>query len=422
MTPKKIQVILLALIVFVVGYQTGIHKVALDWKNYKPKISVTGAEPPVNITRVDFGRFWTVWQKIEEDYYDKTKINPQKMLDGAITGMIGSLGDPYTIYLPPQKNTDFKNGLAGQFQGIGAELGLTGNQIVVVAPLDGSPAKRGGIKPEDAILKVDGEATSGWSLAQAVEKIRGPKGTKVTLNILHKGKTDPEDIEITRDLITIKSVTGWVKKIKDVPNIKLEGSLSNNKENSVTYIRLSQFGDSTNKDWVELVNNLSQKTKQDSTAKGVILDLRNNPGGYLTDAVFIAAEFLNEGSPVVIQDTGTGEKTTLSVTRHGLYLDTPVVIIINKGSASASEIVSGALRDHKRATLVGDTSFGKGTVQQAEDLGDGAGIHVTIAKWLTPNETWINGKGLEPDVKVSLPTKEQERDTQLEKAIEELVK
>lgn len=422
MSIKKLQVILLVLIALGVGYQLGHYKVSYDWKNYKPKISVRNAEPPpLQASSVDFSRFWTVWQKIEENYYDKTKIDAQKMFDGAIMGMVESLDDPYTVYLPPAKNTDFKQGLAGQFQGIGAELGMSGKQIIVVAPLDSSPAQKAGIKAQDAIVEVDGAATVGWTLSQAVDKIRGPKGTRVKLTIRHKGQEEPREVEIVRNTITVKSVVGWVKKISEVENIKVSGVLDTKKNSSIAYVRLSQFGDSTNQDWVQVVNNLSTQMKEkDST--GIILDLRNNPGGYLSDAVFIASEFLSQGQPVVIQETATGEKNVMSVKRKGIFLDTPVVILINKGSASASEIVSGALRDHDRATLVGETSFGKGTIQQAEDLGEGAGVHITIAKWLTPEEVWVHGKGLEPDVKVALSDKEPDRDTQLEKAIEELVK
>lgn len=422
MSFKKLQIILVILISIGIGYQLGHYKVSFDWKNYKPQIEIVNAEPPADTSSVDFTRFWTVWQKVQDSYYDKTKVDPQKMLDGAIMGMVDSLGDPYTLYLPPQRNTDFKQDLAGQFEGIGAELGLSEKQIIVVSPLDGSPAQKAGIKAQDAIVKVDGASTAGWSLSQAVSKIRGEKGTRVTLTVIHKDEQEPKDIVITRDVITVKSVDGWIKKISEVPNIKLQGTLSANKDAQVAYIRLSQFGDSTNKDWLSLVNSFYSQIQGNSNVKGIILDVRNNPGGYLTDAVFVASEFLEQGKPVVVQEDGKGDKTILSVNRKGLFTDTPVVVLINKGSASASEIVSGALRDNKRALLVGDTSFGKGTIQQAEELGGDAGLHVTIAKWLTPNDVWVHGVGLTPDIKVSLSNDEPERDSQLEKAIEELLK
>lgn len=417
---QRFRVILIILISLLVGYWLGVNKITFDWKNYSPKISVINKEPPAGITTVDFSPFWTVWTKIQANYYDKTKIDPQKMLNGAISGMIGTLNDPYTLYLPPQENGNFKEGLAGQFQGIGAELGVNGKQIIVVAPLSGSPAEKAGIKAGDAILKVDGKSTAGWDLNQAVNTIRGPKGTQVVLTVSHKGETKTEDIAVTRDVITVKSVDGWVKEVKDVPNVKQTDVLKNHVGDAVAYIRLSQFGDETNKDWSTLVTKLAADIKKEGNFKGIILDLRNNPGGYLTDATFIASEFLNQGTPVVIQDNGV-DKQTLTTSRQGIFTDTPLIILINKGSASASEIVSGAMQDWGRAKLVGEQSFGKGTIQQAEDLGNGAGLHVTIAKWLTPKERWIHGVGLTPDISVALDPKDPTHDIQLEKAIEQLV-
>ena len=426
---KRLQFIILILIAFFGGYYFGVNKISLDWKNYKPVLSISSKEPPPSLSNLDFSNFWTVWQSLENNYYDKSKLDPAKMLNGAISGLVESVGDPYTIYLPPVSNNDFKQGLAGQFQGIGAELGIKDNKIIIISPLSDSPAQRAGIKAGDTILKVDGVSIEGWTLSQTVSKIRGPKGTIVTLSVLHKdppagraGSKNPQDIKITRDVIVVKSIDGFIKKVMDFENIKLTSILKAHENEEVIYFRLSQFGDNTNKDWLALVNNLNLKVQNNPNFKGIVLDVRNNPGGYLTDAAFIASEFLKEGTPVVIQETGAGERTILRASRRGLFINTPIVILINKGSASASEIVSGALKDNGRTKLVGETSFGKGTIQQAEDLGNGAGFHITIAKWLTPNGTWVNEKGLIPDIKVSLDSKDQTRDSQLEKAIEELVK
>jgi len=329
------------------------------------------------------------------------------------------------MYLPPVQNTSFKDGMAGQFSGIGAELGIKDKQIIVIAPLTGSPAEKAGIKAGDAILKVDSELTTNWTLTAAVEKIRGPKGTSVTLTILPKDAKETAEVKIVRDVITVKSVDGWVKDVKDIDGIKF----SENQKGKVAYIALSQFGDSTNKDWLETINKVFLETEKEEDIKGLIIDLRNNPGGYLTDAVFIASEFLKQGTPVVREENAQGEKITLSVERKGLFTDEKMklIVLINRGSASASEIVSGALRDNKlngksRAILIGETSFGKGTIQQADDLGNGAGIHITIAKWLTPNNIWVNGIGLKPDMEVKLDAKDPSRDTQLEKAVLELTK
>lgn len=428
---KLLQLAVLLIIAGLIGYYFGINNVKIGWKNYKPSLAVISKEVPAELKNIDFSTFWNVWQKLETDYYDKTKLDTVKMLSGAIEGMTASLGDPYTIYLPPVQNTNFKDGMAGQFSGIGAELGTKDKQIIVIAPLAGSPAEKAGIKAGDAILKVDGEATIDWTLPATVEKIRGTKGTSVTLLILHKDSEKPLDIKIVRDVITVKSVVGWVKKIKDINEIQsssvrqVQDKVQSS--NSIAYVRLSQFGDSTNNDWLEIINKIFLQMQGEKDVKGLILDLRNNPGGYLTDAVFISSEFLKQGTPVVLQENAQGLRTTLPVERKGLMSDIRLIVLLNKGSASASEIVAGALRDKKignksRALLIGETSFGKGTIQQASDLGNGAGLHITIAKWLTPNGTWVNGQGLKPDIEVKLDEKDPSHDTQLEKAVLELVK
>jgi carboxyl-terminal processing protease len=326
------------------------------------------------------------------------------------------------MYLPPIQNDNFKTNLAGKFEGIGAELGMKDQDIIVVAPLDGSPAEKAGVKPGDTIIKVDGASVAGLTLPQTVEKIRGDKGTKVMLTLLSKGASSTKDISITRDQITIKSVTGWVKKLSDITGIDKK-SIAGHENDKVGYIRLSQFGDNTNEEWVGVANMIASE-RQNGNIKGVVLDVRNNPGGYLTDAVYIASEFIKSGT-VVIEDDGNGNQKHLDVSRAGNLTEIPVIVLINKGSASASEILSGALRDHNRAKLLGETSFGKGTVQQALDLGGGVGLHVTVAKWLTPNGTWVgngkDGKGLKPDISVDLDPKDTTHDSQLEKAVQTLV-
>lgn len=413
---SKIQVIILVFIAGLVGYYFGVNKVNFEWKKYQPKISVTSKSPPPEMRNADFAQFWTVWQKLESDYYDKEKLDPKKMVNGAIQGMVNSLGDPFTVYLPPVQNDNFKAGLAGQFQGIGAELGQKDNQVIIISPITGSPAEKAGLRAGDYIYAVDGKSIANWTINQAVEKIRGPKGTSVTLTVGQKDK-EPKDVKIVRDVITVKSLEASIKKVKDLKGIKLDKSLD---DQEVIYARLSQFGDNTNDEWLNAINQVSIQMNTDKNVRGVIFDLRNNPGGYLTDAVFIASEFLKEGQTVVMQEEN-GQRTELKTNRKGLLTEMPVVILINKGSASASEIVTGALRDYNRAKVIGDTSFGKGTIQQAEDLGGGAGLHVTIAKWLTPNGTWVHEKGIEPDIKVSLDSKQPERDLQLEKAVQELL-
>ncbi len=415
---------LLTVIAFALGFTLGVNKVSIDWKNYRPNVTVINKEPPNPNMQLDLSQLWIVLDKLQTQYYDKTKIDPQKMLSGAITGLVSSLDDPYTLYLPPQQNTGFKQTLAGQFEGIGAELGMQDKLIIVVAPLEGSPAQKAGIRAGDAIIKVDGAPTYGWTLNQAVEKIRGQKGTKVLLSVLHKGGSelgDVKDIRVPRDTISVKSVFLWTKKIQDVDAVDQKAFSKTERENKVAYIRLSQFGDNTNQEWLSLVNTLSLNVSKDPSIKGLVLDLRNNPGGYLSDATFIASEFLPVGKVVVTQDDGVGNKIDMKVEKQGILQKIPLVVLINKGSASASEILSGALKDYNRATIVGETSFGKGTIQTAEDLGGGAGLHVTIAKWLTPKGTWVHQKGIDPDVKADMDMKNAARDAQLEKAIQTLL-
>lgn len=422
MKTRFLQTVSFVIIAGLVGYYVGVSKISYDWKNYKPQIQISSKEPPASIKNADFSQMWVVLQKLQTTYYDKKALDTEKLVNGAISGMVQSLGDPYTVYLPPKQNKDFKEGLGTQeFSGIGAELGMKDKQVIVVAPLDGLPAQKAGIQAGDAILKVDDQLTEGWTIAQAVEKIRGPKGTKVTLSILHKNNEKPVNVEIVRDTISVKSVVGWVKQIKDIDAINAKNISGDKQNDSVIYVRVSQFGDETNQEWLALINKLLLQVDKDGKTKGIIVDVRNNPGGYLTDATYIASEFVRDGV-VVLQENANGEKNSFPITRKGLLTDIPVVVLINKGSASASEILAGALRDRRGAKLIGETSFGKGTIQQAEDLGAGSGVHITIAKWLTPNGLWVHGKGLTPDIDVKIDEKDTSRDAVLEKAVEELVK
>lgn len=406
-------------IVFGVGYRAGNIGVG---RNYIPNTTIVGANPATKPTSVDFSLFWIVWDRVNTYFIDKNAIDPQKMVYGAISGMVASLGDPYTVFLPPDQNKEAKDDLGGKFEGIGAQLGISADKkVIVVAPLKGAPAEKAGLKPGDIIVKVDGQDASSWTLPQAVAKIRGPKGSTVVLTVLHKNAAKTVDISVARDTINVSSVDWEIKyaQCNTTSQCKIiETDCSDCQQ--IIYLKLSQFGDNTTDEWNKAVDAIEAKLQSSGNKiKGLVFDLRNNPGGYLSGSVFIASEFLKDGT-VVMQDSVSGGRQTYSVDRKGRLTDIPMVVLVNKGSASASEIVAGALQVRGRAKVVGETTFGKGSVQEAQDLPGGAGIHITTAKWLLPSGKWINGSGIEPDVKIQNDDNKPDEDIQLEKAIETL--
>ena len=360
----------------------------------------------VDKSQVDLSLFWQVWDKLGESYLIKENLKPQEMVWGAIKGMTASLGDPYTVFLPPEDNQSTKEELNGAFEGVGIELGFKDKTLAVVAPLAGMPAEAAGIKAGDYILHIKDELkgvdvdTIDMSLPEAVKFIRGKKGTEVALTVLHEGETETKVIKVKRDTIVIKSVAlEWQGENKDV-----------------AWLKLSRFGDRTQSEWDEAVSEIL-KHKQ---LKGIILDLRNNPGGYLKGSVALASEFLKTGQIVVKQESAKGETETYSVTKAGKLLTQPLVVLVNKGSASSSEILAGALRDNQRAKIIGEKTFGKGTIQEALDVAEGAGLHVTTAKWLLPSGQWVNEtKGITPEIEVQ-DNKETAKDEVMEKAMENL--
>lgn len=396
------QAVLIAILAFLLGWQLGHKDVQIKWTQYKPTVSIINKDIPKNIN-VDFKLFWDTWDLLSKTYIDKTALDPQKLFYGAISGMVSAVGDPYTFFLPPEQQKTTKEELGGSFGGVGIELGFNKEKkLVVMAPLVGTPAEKAGIKPQDLILKIDDKDTTNMSLPEAVKLIRGDKGTKVSLTIFREGDIDSKTFNLTRDTIVVKSVQ---LSYKDTKGGK-----------KVAVIKLSRFGEKTEEEWTQAVLEIVG-----SNPNGIILDVRNNPGGYLQGAVFVLSEFLDSGEVAVFQENNQGGREPFRVNRRGKLTKVAMVVLINKGSASASEIVAGALQDQKRARLIGEKSFGKGTIQEAQDLDQATGIHITVAKWLTPNGRWVNDtQGLDPDVKIEVDQKDPSKDPQLDKALEML--
>ena len=398
-----------------VGFELGEQKLRISFRNWKPAV-VYNQTAPVDTSgaKADFSHFWVVWDKLSAEYVDKSALVPEKMVDGAISGMVAAAGDPYTVYLPPQQNKEAKEDLGGSFEGVGIQLGFKDGKLAVVSPLEGMPAVRAGVRAGDYIVhikddkkKVDRD-TDGMSLPEAVRLIRGKKGTVVQLSLLRNGQKEPIKVDLVRNTIVVKSVEVMF----------LDRELSESERANIAWIKLSRFGDRTQSEWGEAISRI---VNNESRITGIVLDLRNNPGGYLEGAVQIAGEFLTPGKLVVAQQYGDGSKIESKVGRNGSLLKIPLVVVVNKGSASASEILAGALQDYKRAKIVGEKSFGKGSVQQPEDFADGSGLHVTVARWLRPSGEWIDKKGITPDFEVKYEASdsaELKDDLQLVKSID----
>lgn len=377
-----------------------------------PSTRLLNATTPSQYQSVDFSEFWQVWGRLEDQYYDTSKLDSQKMVDGAIAGMVSGLGDPYTLYLSKSDQKRTTDDLNGSFQGVGIQLGYKNQTIAVIAPLKDLPAEKAGVLAGDYIIHIKDKAknidkdTSGLSLPEAVSMIRGEKGTEVTITFLREGG-QPFEKTLTRDTIV-------------VPSVELSFVEKNGKK--VAHIRLSQFGGRTMEEWAKAVDTIIA----DKAVTGIIFDVRNNPGGYLNDAIAIASEFIPDG--IVVKQQGKTESIPYYATGKGRLTKYPVVVLMNKGSASASEIVSGALHDRKKSLLIGENSFGKGTVQDAQELPSGAGLHVTIAKWILPGGDWIHGTGLKPDIEVKIDPadiaklRDEKKDPQLDRAVDEVLK
>ena len=348
---------------------------------------------------IDFSLFWEALRRIEEKYVDANKIDYQQMLYGAISGMTESLGDDYTVFMKPEKTESFMKSVSGDdsFEGVGMELGIKGKILTVIAPIEGTPAYEAGIKAGDKILEIDGKTTEGMQVEEAVSLIRGEKGTQVILNIVRKNLDQPKEFTLTRDVIV-------------VPVVRWEML-----DNDIAYIKIYQFASNLPSKFEDIVSEILK-----NNANRIIIDLRNNPGGYLEVANEIASWFLPKDEVVVREEFRDGKSNEYKSKGYKHLQKFPVIVLVNAGSASASEILAGALQDQKGVKLIGEKTFGKGSVQSLETFRDDSSLKITVAKWFTPNGTSIADEGLKPDIEIELTPEDIDtgKDSQLDKAIE----
>lgn len=406
--PWKFLLLLISVIIVIVGSFSGGFLVgqAFPFLNLTNPSVVTTQTNQISSTSTSeeldilFEPFWETWNYVIDQYVDQP-VDQTLMMRGAISGMLGSLGDPHSSYMDPEMFQQQNAPLQGEYEGIGAWVDVTGEYIIIISPMPNSPAEKQGLKPDDQVIAVDGEDMTGIDGDLVLRRILGEAGTDVTLTIFRQSTNETFDVVITRQKIDIPSVTGEML------------------EDNIAYIQLINFGESTHQDLKEILRDLLKQKPA-----GLILDLRNNGGGYLNTAIDVASEFVSQ-SPIMYEEFGDGERITYNANSNGLATEIPLVVLINEGTASASEITAGAIQDYGRGILVGKTSYGKGSVQNWVTLqNDQGAIRVTIARWLTPNERQINSLGLDPDYEVEITEEDfkAERDTQLEKAIELLLK
>ncbi|OGN98527.1 MAG: hypothetical protein A2Y89_03730, partial [Chloroflexi bacterium RBG_13_51_18] len=333
------------------------------------------ARGPINLTGIDI--IDQAWNVINSRYVDPSKLNSENMSRAAIEGIIDSLDDPYTFYLTADELYQFVSVIHREYPGIGAYVTLRDGNLAVVAPVPGSPAERAGILPDDIVLEIDGESIAGLTLEEAVDKIKGPEGTTVKLLILHTGETEPVIIEVTRAVIELPSVVYEMRQ-------------------DIAYISIFQFTERTADELAKFIGQLTE-----DNAKGIVLDLRDNGGGLLDAAVNVASQFLESGIVVTTRDRD-GNVTEYRVNEDYPHTTLPMVVLVDENSASSSEVLAGALQDYQRATISGNTTYGKGSAPIVFNLKDSSALNVTIARWYTPLGRLIEGIGIEPDIKLDL--------------------
>jgi len=388
MEKKKKKIIIfipIFLIIFIIGIFVG-QTLALQ----STTLSFFKDSPP----QFDEEMFWDVWASIKSNYVDP-KIEDKKLFYGSLKGLVMGLDDPYSVFLEPELAKKFLDDMSGSFEGVGMEIGIKDGRLTVIAPLPYTPAFQAGLKSGDKIFAIDEKDTSGMTLEEAVYLIRGPKGTNVVLTIWHPGETNAEDIEITRDVIDIKTVS-W----------ELKG-------NKIAYLNISHFSEDTWNDFKNIAQVIAR-----SEPNGLIVDLRNNPGGYLDTSVNIAGYWLGQDIVVISKDA-KGKEKEYNSQGLGQLKHIPTIVLVNQGSASASEILAGALQDYNKATILGEQTFGKGSVQELKTLKDGSALKLTVAHWYTPLGRSINENGITPDIEVELTEEDylMERDPQLDRAL-----
>ena len=392
---------LLGVFVLVVALASGGVGFAAGWHLSSHPLPSPTASPPTTQEDVQqrFRVFWEAWDIIDREFNRDAPLDTQKMIYGALSGMVRSLGDPHTVWIEPMQAKILDQDMEGSFEGIGANVDLVDGELVIVEPLPDSPALKAGLRAGDVVVEVDGKPVKGLDLAQAVLLVRGPKGTQVRLLIRRKGEPSPFEVVVTRGKIEMPTVTYRLL------------------DDGIAYVRLTEFN-------LQATTRLQAalRTVMEKKPRALILDLRGNPGGYLHIAVQVASQFIKDGVIVTEKDRD-GKIAEYRAEGKGLALSIPMAVLVDSGSASAAEILAGAIQDNGRGVLIGRRTFGKGSVQAPHTLSDGSSLRVSIARWYTPKGHQIDGKGLTPDIEVPIdPSTPPEKDPVLDRAVQYLLK